>query len=30
MPQDQKNPYVEPLPGPGDAEYEKYRQGVAA
>jgi len=30
MPNDPKNPYVEPLPGPGDLEYEKYRTGVAA
>lgn len=29
MPPNPKNPYIEPLPGPGDAEYEKYR-AVAA
>ena len=30
MPNDSKNPYVEPLPGPGDPEYEKYRTEIAA
>jgi hypothetical protein len=30
MPNDPLNPYIEPLPGPGDLEYEKYRREVAA
>jgi hypothetical protein len=30
MPDNPKNPYIEPLPGPGDPEFERYRAEVAA